>query len=175
MICLILPQGASQVTRRGLVIPIHEKVWSISTTYPLQNILIYPAICYYSGLNIHFGFGENIKGDLIKRQFTTKNWMNSVIGKLRNGYVEIICCGKIIDGYFFSLDKNPSVTLIFQFTYIPMHRWTNQSWTCFGELCDKNGHFWGLYSIFIFVFWNPLRIFVPLLEIFFFINNYSLV
>ena len=45
----------------------------------------------------------------------------------------------------------------------------------FHKLCDKNGYFWGSYVIFIFVFFNPLRIFVPRLKIFFFINQYFLV
>ena len=35
--------------------------------------------------------------------------------------------------------------------------------------------YWGSYSIHIFVFLNPLQIFVPHLEILFFINNYFLV
>ena len=43
------------------------------------------------------------------------------------------------------------------------------------KLFDKNGNFGGLYCIYIFVFLTPLRIFVPRLEILFFINHYFLV
>ena len=47
--------------------------------------------------------------------------------------------------------------------------------TCSAELCDKNGHFWGSYHIYIFVFLTSLQIFVPHLERLFFINHYFIV
>ena len=47
--------------------------------------------------------------------------------------------------------------------------------TCSTKLGDKNGHFWVLYRIYTFVFLTPFKIFVPCLEILFFINHYFLV
>ena len=43
------------------------------------------------------------------------------------------------------------------------------------KLCDKNRHFWGSYHIYIYFFLNPLRIFIPCVEILFFINRYFIV
>ena len=58
------------------------------------------------------------KGDLRKRQFTMHIMMNSGEGELRDGYVELICRGKIIDGSRFSLAErsqwNKNVPMYFQ-------------------------------------------------------------
>ena len=47
--------------------------------------------------------------------------------------------------------------------------------TCSAESCDRNGHFWGSYSIHILVSLTSLRIFLPRLEKLLFINHYFIV
>ena len=42
---------------------------------------------------------------------------------------------------------------------------------CSVKLCDQNGYFWGSYRMYIY-FFTPLQIFIPRLEIIFFINKY---
>ena len=48
----------------------------------------------------------------------------------------------------------------------------SSSQTHYTKLCGKTGIFGGLYRIYIFVFFNPLHIFVPRLEILLLINHY---
>jgi hypothetical protein len=58
------------------------------------------------------------KGDPRKRQFTMHIVMNAGVGFLRDGYIELICRGKIMDGTRFSLAErsqwHPDVKMYFQ-------------------------------------------------------------
>ena len=43
------------------------------------------------------------KGDLRKRQFTMHIYMNAGEGNKRDGWIELICNGKVLEGGRFSL------------------------------------------------------------------------
>ena len=76
-----------------------------------------PTYTAHTDSDVHIHGGGKGEG-LRKRQFTMHIYMNAGEGEKRDGYVELICRGKVIDGSRFSLAEreawDPDVKLYFQ-------------------------------------------------------------
>ena len=117
-----------------------------------------------------------LKNNSYSKQNSQFTYCSSITNTTSYSFMYRSCCGGNITENYRCINQTPThVNAIYKFHWEKIYRPNiNHRQTCSAKKRDKDVHFWGLYHIHIFLFLTSSLIFVPCLEVLFFMNQYFL-